>query len=63
MFNATIECLKQMSSELKNNECCEQPTCSVSLTPPFLERATCGSCGGYCDECNVPAKIEENIKE
>jgi hypothetical protein len=54
MIGVVIECLKQMSNELKNTECCDHPTCSVSLTPPFLERAKCGKCGKFCDECWKP---------
>ena len=50
MIGVVIECLKQMSNELKNPECCENPTCSTSLTPPFLERAKCGSCGKFCEK-------------
>jgi hypothetical protein len=53
MIGVVIECLKQMSTELKNPKCCDHPTCSTSLTPPFLERAKCNKCGKYCDECEV----------
>ena len=55
MFDVMIKCLEDMSKDLKNPaaNCCGNPTCDVSLTPPFLERAMCGSCGKFCGECEV----------
>lgn len=53
MYEVIEDCLKDMLKELKNPaaNCCGNPTCNVSLTPPFLERARCGGCGKFCDGC------------
>ena len=58
MYEVIEDCLKDMLKELKNPaaDSCGNPTCNVSLTPPFLERAKCRECGKFCDECDVNAK-------
>ncbi len=50
-------CIKTMSIKHPNTNCCNNPTCDVSLTPPFLEKATCGNCGKICSECG---KVNDN---
>ena len=40
-----------MLGEIHKGECCNNPTCDVSLTPPFLEPAKCDTCGKPCNEC------------
>jgi hypothetical protein len=47
---------KTKLGESENNLCCPLPTCTNSLSPPYLERMHCGNCGKWCDECEEARK-------
>ena len=52
MYDIMEASIIDMLKQIKNDNCCENPTCGTSLTPPFLEPAKCRSCGEICSKCD-----------
>jgi len=36
MYDVMEASIIDMLKQIKNGDCCENPTCSISLTPPFF---------------------------
>ena len=51
MYDVMLFSIIDMLGGIHKGECCNNPTCDVSLTPPFFEPAKCDTCGKSCKEC------------